>query len=88
MWGLAFLLASVVAWFGFHSPQAAWAMYIQMPGILFGLLCGWIYDNATHGNSPFNPAILAVGLTILLNASVYYYLIFKLLLFFRPNHRK
>jgi hypothetical protein len=58
-----------------------------MLGIMVGLVCGWIYDRATHGDSPFNPAILVVGLTILLNASVYY-LIFNLLLFFRTKFRK
>jgi peptidoglycan/LPS O-acetylase OafA/YrhL len=71
LWAFAFLLAIIVAWIGFHSQPAAWAMYIQIPGIVIGLVCGWIYDRATHGDSPFNPAILVAGLTILLNAYVY-----------------
>jgi sugar phosphate permease len=62
-------------------------MYFQMPGLPIGLVCGWIYDRATHGASPFNPTILVVGLTILVNAFVYY-LIFNLLLFFRTKYKK
>jgi len=62
-------------------------MYFQMPGLAIGLVCGWIYDRATHGSSPFNPTILVVGLTILVNAFVYY-LIFNLLLFFRTKYKK
>jgi hypothetical protein len=72
LWVFAFLLAILTACLGFRFHAAAWAMYIEMPGIMVGLICGWIYDRATHGDSPFNPAILVVGLTILLNASVYY----------------
>jgi hypothetical protein len=87
LWAFAFLIAIVGAWIFFHFQPAAWAMYFQMPGLPIGLVCGWIYDRATHGSSPFNPAILVVGLTILVNAFVYY-LIFNLLLFFRTKYKK
>jgi F0F1-type ATP synthase assembly protein I len=61
-------------------------MYVQMPGIVVGLVCGWIYDRVTNGQSPLNPAFLTIGLTILVNALLYY-LIFRLLLFLRSNDR-
>jgi hypothetical protein len=87
LWALAFVLAIIIASLGFCFHSAPWAMYIQMPGIVIGLVCGWIYDRAIHGDSPFNPAILVVGLTILVNASVYY-LVFKPFLFFRAKFVK
>jgi len=78
LWALAFLLAVSVTSVGLPFRSAAWAVDIQMPGLMIGLVCGRIYDSMTSGQSPFNPVILSVALSIVVNASVYY-LILKFL---------